>query len=299
MRRAIPFLAAALVMLAVSAPDTFAQQQIMNGIGLVDYSKKPTFKVGDWARYRMTSESQLGMKDDYILTVVIAGEEDFWGDPGFWVETWVEYPGYAPQTRAALMSYEIFSDTSATEKLQLYMRKAILQLKEDGTPRIEINKPAASTLRARHEVKTPVEWSKEHLGQDTVQTPKGTFQARKVLLKQGKGVTQDVGDSTMYTELREDRTSWYADQVPITHLAREDIVTISSRKTWLTGRSGDALALNTRDKGVGSARLIDFGTGAEPRILPKHLRRSLAEQQAAERAARAKPGTAKAATRRQ
>ena len=295
MRRAIPFLALAL--LVGSVPAVFAQQQIMNGIGLVDYSKKPTFKVGDWAKYRITSESQLGVKDDYILTVVIAGEEDFWGDPGFWVETWVDYAGYPPQTRAALMSYEIFSDSSATEKLQLYMRKAILQLKEDGSPRIEINKPAASTLRARHEVKTPVEWSKEQLGQDTVQTPKGTFQARKVLLKQGKGVSQDVGDSTMYTELREDRTSWYTDEVPITHLAREDIVTISSRKTWLTGRSGDALALNTRDKGIGTARLIDYGSGAEARILPKHLRRTLAEQQAAERGAKAK-GTGKTATRR-
>lgn len=103
----------------------------------------------------------------------------------------------------------------------------------------------------------------------------------------------------MYTELREDRTSWYTDAIPITRLAREDIVTTSSRKTWLTGRSGDALAMNIRDKGIGSARLIDFGHGAEARILPKHLRRSIAEQQAAERAARAKPATGKTATRRQ
>lgn len=297
MRRAILFLA--LAMLTGPASAALAQQQVMNGIGLVDYTKKPTFKVGDWAKYRMTSESQLGMKDDYYLTVVIAGEEDFWGDPGFWVETWVDVPGFLTQTRAALMSYEIFSDTSATEKLQLYMRKAIIQLKEDGSPRIEINKPAASTLRARHEVKNPVQYTRESLGQDTVQTPKGTFQARMVLLKQGKGVTQDIGDSTMYTELREDRTSWYTDEVPITHLAREDIVTTSSRKTWLTGRSGDALAMNIRDKGVGTARLVDYGHGAEARILPKPLRRSLAEQQAAERGARAKPGAGKTATRRQ
>jgi hypothetical protein len=148
---------------------------------------------------------------------------------------------------------------------------------------MEINKPAASTLKARYEVKNPVRYTRVPLGQDTVQTPKGLFEARKVMLQQGKGVTQDVGDSTMYTELREDRTSWYTDLVPITHLAREDITTTSSRKAWLTGRSGDALNLNIRDRGTGTARLIDCGHGMEPRILPKHLRRSLAEQQAASR----------------
>lgn len=291
MRRAIPLmvLAAILALPAVA----FAQgNTVMNGIGLVDYTKKPNFKVGDWAKYQMSSKSQLGASDDYVLTVVIAGEEDFWGDPGFWLETWVDMPGLPPQTRASLVSYEIFADTSATEKLLLYVRKMITQLNEDGTPRMEVNKPAASTMKARREVKNPVTYTRVPLGQDTVQTPKGTFDARRVLLKQGKGVTQDVGDSTMYTELREDRTSWYADLVPITHLAREDIVTTSSRKTWLTGRSGDALEMNIRDKGEGTARLLDFGHGVEGRLVPEHLRKSIAAQQAP---ARPKP-KAKGAT---
>ena len=285
MRRAIPLLLLPLACLAAFTPSPRAAQTptVMNGIGLVDYSKKPTFKVGDWAKYQMSSQSELGASDNYTLTVVIAGEEDFWGDPGFWVETWVDAPGLPPTTRAALVSYEIFSDTSATEKLLLYTRKMITQLNEDGSPRIEINKPAASTLKARYEVKNPVRYTRVPLGQDTVQTPKGMFDARKVLLQQGKGVTQDVGDSTMYTELREDRTSWYTDLVPITHLVREDITTTSARKTWLQGRSGDALQLNIRDKGEGSARLIDFGHGVEARLVPKHLRRPLAEQQAASR----------------
>jgi hypothetical protein len=174
----------------------------------------------------------------------------------------------------------------------------ISQLNEDGTPRMEINKPAASTLKARHEVKNPVTWTREPLGRDTVQTPKGTFQAEKILLKQGKGVSQGVGDSTVYTEVREDRTSWYADDIPITHLVREDIETSNARKSWLTGRSGDALKMNIRDKGVGSARLIDFGHGLEARLLPKPLRRSLAEQQATARPARARSATRATATKR-
>ena len=285
MRRAICLLLLVAATLPLSATPARSQNKpMMNAIGLVDYTRKPTFKVGDWAKYRMSSSSELGVKDDYVLTLVIAGEEDFWGDPGFWLETWVDIPGVPPQTRASLMSYEIFSDSSATEKLMLYMRKMITMLNDDGTPRIDINKPAASTLKMRHEVKNPVTWDRERLGADTVQTPKGTFQAEMILLKQGKGVTQEVGDSTVYTELREDRTSWYATEVPITHLVREDIVTTSSRKTWLIGRSGESLAMNIRDKGTGSARLLDFGHGLAPRLLPAHLRKSLAEQRAAERA---------------
>ncbi len=287
MRRAIRllFAAAAVTSTLWAAPARAQGSVIFNGIGLIDYSRKPTFKVGDWAKYKMTGSSEMGMKDNYELTLLIAGEEDFWGDPGFWVETWVDMPGQPPQTRASLMSYAIFSDTSATERLMLYMRKMITMLNEDGTAKMDINKPASSTLKARHDVKKPVRWSRDTLGVDTLQTVKGRYRAAKVLFKQGTGVTSSVGDSSIYTELREDRTSWYTTEVPITHLAREDIMTISTRKSWLIGRSGDATAMNTRDRGEGTAELLDFGHGLEARLLPRHLRRSLAQQQAAERAA--------------
>ena len=35
----------------------------INAIGLIDYSRTPTFKVGDWVRYHMTSKSDLGLSD--------------------------------------------------------------------------------------------------------------------------------------------------------------------------------------------------------------------------------------------
>src|SRR5262249_25963603 len=146
---------------------------IMNGIGLIDYRHRPTFKVGDWVKYRMRGHSELGMSDDYDLTLVIAGEEDFWGDPGFWVETWVDIAGVPPQTRASLMSYEIFGDTVATQRLLLYMRRVITMLNDDGTPKMEINKPTGSTLKARREVMNPIRFDLDTLGVDTVQTPRG------------------------------------------------------------------------------------------------------------------------------
>lgn len=295
MRRAILLLLiAATAGTLYSAPAATAANAPMNAIGLVDYTGKPTFKVGDWARYRMSGKSELGARDDYYVTVLIAGEEDFWGDPGFWIETWTDAPGRPPETQAALMSYEIFGDSSATERLQLYMRKQVTTMNDDGSVRMDINKPAASMLKTRREVKNPVRWTRDTLGVDTVQTPKGTFKTLKVLLKQGTGVTQTVGDSSVYNEVRENRTSWYTDEVPITHVAREDVESIAAKKSWLVGRSGDALTLNIRDRGLGSARLLDYGHGLEARLVPERLRRSIAEQVAAERtAARPKPAAAK------
>jgi len=289
MRRAIAALSLLLALAALDAPRSRADTgAIMNGIGLIDYRHKPDFKIGDWVRYQMKSHSELGASDDYELTVMIAGEEDFWGDPGFWVETWVDMPGVPPQTRASLVSYEIFSDTVATQRLLLYTRKMISMLNEDGTPKMDINKPSASTLKARREVQNPVRFSLDTLGTDTVVTPKGTFKPLKVMMKQGTGATQMVGDSSLYTEVRENRTSWYTLEVPITHLAREDIESINAHKSWLTGRSGDALPLAIRDRGLGTARLIDFGHGATARLVPERLRHTIAQQVAAEKAA-AKP----------
>jgi len=286
MRRAIVILALALTAFALDSPRSrAATDQVMNGIGLLDYRNKPDFKIGDWVHYRMKSHSELGASDDYDLTVLIAGEEDFWGDPGFWVETWVEFPGVAPQTRASLMSYDIYNDSLATRRLMLYMRRVITMTDDEGNPKIDINKPSAGTLKARREVQNPVRYSLDTLGVDTVQTPKGVFKGLKVLMKQGTGATQSVGDSSLYTEVRENRTSWYSLEVPITHLVREDIESINAHKSWMIGRSGEATPLAIRDRGLGSARLIDFGHGRSARLVPEHLRHTIAEQAAAEKAA--------------
>jgi len=295
MRRAIrSLLVAALALSLLPALASAQGATSFNGIGLVDYARKPDFKVGDWVRYRMSGKSELGMSDDYELTLLVAGEEDFWGDPGFWLETWVEGPDQPRRATASLVSYEAFTDTAAIQRLLLYTRKIITLLNEDGTPKIDVNKPASSTLKQRHDVMNPVSYSRHQLGRDTVTTPKGTFAVEKVLMKQGKGVTSAVGDSSIYTELREDRTSHYSPLVPITHLVREDIVTGSTRKTWLIGRSGDAAAMNVRDRGEGAATLLDYGHGGlEPRMVPKKFQKSLAAQ--AKASATAQP--AKSATK--
>lgn len=296
MRRAIailPLLALSLLLLP-TAPASAATSTTFNGIGLVDYTRKPDFKVGDWVRYRMSSRSELGVVEQYDVVILVAGERDLWGDKGFWIETWREEPGRPPEVIASLISYDIFKDSTATQRLQIYTRQVISLLGDDGAPRLDINKPSASILKARREVRNPVRWTRDTVGVDTVVTPAGDFRSTKVLLKQGTGSTQAIGDSTIYQELREDRVSHYHLDIPITHLVKEDIELVASRKAWMIGRSGDATELTTRDRGTGSARLIAYGHGGlEPVFVPKRYQSTIAEQKAA--AARAKAATRKPA----
>ena len=255
--------------------------QSINGIGLVDYARKPDFKVGDWARYHLTGHSEMGMKDDYFVTVMIAGEEFWWGEDCFWVETWTDAAGRPPRTEATMMSYAVFDDSLAVAHMQLYMRKTITGLNDDGTPHIELYKRAATSLKSRATVGDQIRWKVDTLGTDSVTVGKGAFLCREVRIQQGIGATTTVGDSSVYTEVRENRTTFLNDRIPITHIAREDIDYSAARKTWMIGKSGEATHLNTMDRSLGSAELVDFGQGVEARLVPPEVRRSLREKRAA------------------
>ncbi len=280
MRRAIRAFVLATIattLFAAAAGAVERSVERINGIGLVDYSHKPTFKVGDWARYHMSGSSQMGMKDDYTVTVLIAGEEEWWGDPGFWVETWTDVPGRPVETSVTLMSYSIFNDSLAVQHMQLYQRKSISGVNDDGSVHQEIPRAAAGTLKSRTLFKRPIMWDVDTVGVDTVITPKGTFKSRKVIMKQGTGVTSSQGDSSMYNEVRENRTTFYTDEIPITHIAREDVENIIARRTWMIGRSADAAALRVRERGLGVARLVDYGNGLKSRLVPEDMQITLAE----------------------
>ena len=52
---------AGFVPVAVNAgPQTV---NMVDGIGMIDYSKKPAFKVGDWVKYHLTGTSALSIAD--------------------------------------------------------------------------------------------------------------------------------------------------------------------------------------------------------------------------------------------
>lgn len=284
MRVALPRLLTLLALgLALAAPavPAFAQEQVVNsinGIGLVDYSRKPDFKIGDWVRYRMSGSSLMGMRDDYTVTVLIAGEEDFWGDPGVWIETWTEFPGRPPEAVATLMSYSIFGDSLAVPRMQMYMRKSINSIDDQGRPIQQVIKRASQSLKSRNVAPRPPQWDVDTLQADTVITPRGSYTVVPVDIRQGTGVEQTVGDSTFYNEQRENRRIYYTPQVPITHVAREDVESIVSRRAYMIGRSRDAAPLRLREKANGTARLMEYGHGLEPRLVPARYHRTIAEQ---------------------
>ena len=283
MRRAIRFLAVALAGLALlpTAPKAGKQVNVMNAIGLIDYTRKPDFKVGDWVKYHVSGQSDMGMADDYDMTITIAGEEEFWGDPCFWVETLTENKNRPSDGMASLMSYDVFGDSLALVRNRLYLRKSISGFTEDGEPQVDIVRRPDAALRSRDEIRRDLSRYVDSLGTETITVPHGSYACTKVLLKQIGGNSIDVGDSSTYTEVREFRTIYVSRKVPITGLVREDIDYGIYRKTWLIGRSQNA-PMFVMDHSEGRAELVDFGTGRVVDYIPARLRMSIADQKAQE-----------------
>jgi len=284
MRRAVPWLALAAAILSLYGPGpsraTEAGLDRINGIGLIDFGMKPTFKVGDWARYHMSAKSELGVVDDYNVTVLIAGEEAWWGEDCFWIETVTESPGAGTQAVASLMSYEVFNDSLALPHMQLYVRKLITSMDADGNAIQVVYKRPATTFKMRETPTSQFKVQVDTLGRESVTVPKGSFDCVKLQFLQGRGQTGARGDSTEYKELREVRTTFMSPKIPITHIAREDIEQSWTRKAWKVGYSKDATPTVFLDRTLGSAQLMDSGSGMESHTVPEPLRRSIAEQRA-------------------
>ncbi len=283
MRRAIlPLLVLAVATLALPparAQDSMGSSRIINGIGLVDYYRKPTFKPGDWVRYHMTGHSELGMKDDYTIVLLIAGEEEFWGEDCFWVETISERDGKEISSVAALVSYAAFQDSDAVTAAKMYVRKQINTMTQTGEPVQDIVRRPRSTLQVRESGRNKLEYYIDSLGTADVEIPRGTFHCRKILFKQAAGGSADFADSSRYDEVREDRTIYRTTQVPITSIAVEEIENTVSRKTWVRGQSQD-VPMVIRDRALGRAEAVDWGTGRKSHLIAPALQMPLAEQRA-------------------
>jgi predicted ester cyclase len=279
MRRAISLILIALPVAALlPLRSDGAPQRVttMNGIGLIDYTRPARFKVGDWVKYRVTGSSELGEVDAYDVTVLIAGAEKFWGDDCFWVETWTEAQERTPIAVATLMSYSAFSDTAWLQNFQKYARKMVHEVGEDGTP-LQTVMRRTNTLNRRDAIPNrEVTLLTDTLGADTVHVAKGLFHCTKISMRQGVGMNAEVGDSTIRNEVRENRTLYYTLEVPITSVAREDIENVVLRKTWRAGESDKAVD-QLRERAIGIARLVDFGSGGlTPLITPEYARRGIA-----------------------
>src|SRR5438552_1525127 len=122
MRRAVLVILLALVLLP-SGARAYKPSGPVDAVGMLDYRQGPRFRVGDWVRYHTKGESAQGFKTDYTVTILIAGEELWWGEKCFWVETQTRYGSGTLEIAASLLSYSVFGDTLPSRHFQRYIRK--------------------------------------------------------------------------------------------------------------------------------------------------------------------------------
>lgn len=277
MRRAIRL--SAWTLIAVALLPALASAEVrrpnqINAIGLIDYGRKPDFKVGQYVKYHFTSSTATGYADDYVVTVAIVGMERFWGEDCFWVETVTAPRGHPSNAVCTLMSYDIFKDPDALRNMLVYQRQMVNGLDEDGNPQIELMKRPPESLKLRDKKMASEHVHFDTLGTDTVQCPVGLFHTRTLRIRQASSTSADSRDSTMYQELRETRMVALSDKVPVTGVAREDVDYLFQRKTWLIGRS-EAGDMVTLEHAVGRGVLIEQGTNYKSSMLPESMQHGL------------------------
>jgi hypothetical protein len=278
MRRAVPSL---LLLMAMSlAPSAHAASNLIDGVGLIDFMRRPDLTVGSWVKYHVSAKSLQGRTDDYYVTILVAGEENFWGDPAFWIETQTQGPaGEITATTASLVSYAAFSDSLPWWNFTRYIRKMINEFDRNGRPIQQLYQRAPAELIKRDAIVPAPHIVRDTLGIDTVSVPVGTFRAQRIKSLYREIVNTTEGDSTIHFELRESRTQYYVDEVPITRLVRRDFEDSQLRRAWLIGKSGDT-PMVIPEQVLGSCTLIEMGRGRKSKLIPEAFQRPLSEQKA-------------------
>jgi hypothetical protein len=279
---------AALVLLAcglaLSSPvRAFAQQEVIDAVGLMDFSGRPNFHVGSWVKYHTVGKSLLGHSDDYTTTLLIAGEEVAWGEPCVWIETWVDR-GLQSSVTASLVSYAAFGDTMTNNHLGWFLRQSINGIDDAGNPDLTLATREENELKLRK-----VNWDQEPsqaaldtLGNETVTVPVGTYKTLKVSRTRAHGGTTDLPDSTIYYEQRIQEVYYRSREVPITSLVKMDMDDLQRGKSWAVGNfTRDSLKILERAQG--STTLVAMGRGdLLPKLVPPSLRKPIADRKLVE-----------------
>jgi len=279
------FLLAACVLEALGPARALAQDEVIDAVGLIDFSGRPNFHVGSWVKYRTVGKSLLGHSDDYTTTLLIAGEEVAWGEPCVWLETWVDR-GARSSVTASLVSYAAFGDTMTNNHLGWFLREGINGLTPSGQPDLTLTTRQENELKLR-KVNWDAEPSQAHLdtlGSESVTVPVGTFKALKVLRSRGQGGTTEQADSTIYYEEKVFETYYRNHEIPITGLIKIDIDDVQRGKSWAVGHfTRDSLHILERAQG--STTLVAMGRGdLLPKLVPPKLRRPIADRKLIEAA---------------
>ena len=264
---------------AQDAPVNTAAARVHNLIGLVDYYSPPDFKVGSWVRYSANGGASDGSIQAFYSTILIPAEERFWGDDGFWVESWMQ-PGGDSVTipYATLMSYSVFRDSFPVTRMLHYTRKQVSGVDENGRIQEEITRRNPNSLKVRKWLREGEGFAIDTLGRDSVVTPRGTLNCLKLRLRRGTGKTEDRPDSTVYSEERETRIVYMSKTVPITHLVREELTYTVQRRAWKVGQSQEGAPFQTLASSQLTTQLVDYGDhGLKSQMLPPERCKSLRE----------------------
>ena len=274
MRYAVPVLLLLLAFPITACGDP--TEGPIDAVGMIDYSHGPHFKVGDWVRYRTKGSSYQGYRTDYTVTMLIGGEEMWWGEKCFWVETQVSFSGGPPQVAGSLVSYEIFQDSLPSLRFTRYLRKIIDGKDENGYTQQPFRR-ALEQIRSRTFAEPSPPRKIDTLGVESVTVPKGSYDALKVKQLMRQVSTTEVRDSTIYFEVVQDHTYWWSDQVPITRLVKIAQDNIQRRRAWMVGESANA-PLVEAEHGTGGTELLDCGSGMKAISVPERFQRPISEQ---------------------
>ena len=152
------------------------------------------------------------------MVVGVAGEERFWGDNCFWVETVTEGDAEnGVSAVASLMSYSIFADSLPVQHLQYFVRKSISDVDERGLPREVVAKGSSGGIKSHTKVDPNTHWYSDTLASDSVTAAGKTYWCKRLHTRRDVTNSVERGDSTILTEYREDRDTWpqYGDHLYI------------------------------------------------------------------------------------
>jgi hypothetical protein len=225
--------------------------------------------------YRTVSSSWLGYQSDYEVWLLIAGEEEFWGQKGFWLETWTRDHGEDTLYTASLLAHRAVGDSAALRQPAWFTLKTVRGVDAEGHPTVDIPIRDRSELRVAAadrghraaEEQGTRDRGFDSLAVDTCSLPAGHFRGPGV--REVNRVTQEVmrGDSTIHYERVETRIRKLDARIPITRMAREDIRDIQTDDVWPTGESAKSTRRVLEDA-RGLTWLVDYGDhGLAPRVV--------------------------------
>jgi hypothetical protein len=274
----------AALLLASTARLAHAQASArLEAIGAPEYTYgRSNFRVGSWVSYHVKNSADSSVVDDYTVTLLVAGEEELWGEECFWLETWTQRGTKPVEATATLLSSSIFDDSLPTQNVLLYQRKSIPgYLDDQGKLVQQLLGVEQTAIKSRAPLSQLRPTRVDTLGTDTLKTAQGSLGCLRVLTEEVTTSIARSADSTQYLEVRDERVACLTPLIPVTGKAHEETESSVSRRAWLTGQSQELAPWKPVLHSKSVVELVSYGTaGLEARLIPEEFRRSLAEQRA-------------------